>query len=301
MRPGTEFLFDRSREVDGLVEMVKFGMVIDLTRCTGCYCCFAACKDEYWGNDYPPYTAAQPRYGHFWMNLIKVERGQAPYIKVAFMPVPCMQCGNPACIKAATDESVYKRADGVVIIDQSKATGQKRLLSQDACPYGVIYWNDEKQLPQKCAFCLHRIELGKQPRCVQACPSECIHFGDLSNPESDIFNLIQSTHAEVFHPEWGTKPHIYYIGLNRITSHFITGAVVFGDTDECAEGAEVVIERFDNQLVQISTNAFGNFESDGLIPGQYSIKIAFPGYEAQLLSVNLVKSLFLREIKLSRL
>ncbi len=55
--------------------MARYGMVIDLSKCTACYCCFTACKDEYWENDYPPYSVGQPRFGQFWMNLIKKERG----------------------------------------------------------------------------------------------------------------------------------------------------------------------------------------------------------------------------------
>ena len=72
--------------------MAQWGFVIDISKCNACYDCFTACKDEYWDNDYPPYTAAQPRYGQFWMNIAKSDRGQHPYIKVAYMPVPCMQC-----------------------------------------------------------------------------------------------------------------------------------------------------------------------------------------------------------------
>jgi len=280
--------------------MVKYGMVIDLTRCTGCYCCFAACKDEYWGNDYPPFTAAQPRYGHFWMNLLKVERGQAPYVKVAYMPVMCMQCANPPCINTPGNEAVYMTAAGVVIIDPSKAAGQKELTSKQACPYGAIYWNDERQLAQKCIFCLHRIESGKGPRCVQACPSECIHFGDLSDPGSEVSKLIKSSQAEVFHPEWATQPSVYYIGLSRITSHFIAGTVVFSDTGECAEEAEVIIQGRDGQVSHISTSVFGDFEADGLNPGKYSISISYHGYQNQFLSINLVRSVYIGEIKLTR-
>ena len=67
--------------------MARFGMVIDVSRCTACYCCFAACKDEHWENDYLPYAVGQPRFGQFWINPIKKERGTYPYIKVAYMPL----------------------------------------------------------------------------------------------------------------------------------------------------------------------------------------------------------------------
>jgi hypothetical protein len=212
-----------------------------------------------------------------------------------------MQCENPPCIKAADNESVYRTAAGVVIIDPSKAAGQKGLMSEKACPYGVIYWNEERQLPQKCAFCLHRVEAGKPPRCVQACPSECLHFGDLSDPGSEVSQLIKSSKAEVFHPEWGTRPSVYYLGLSRITGHFISGTLIFSDTGECAEGVEVVIRGSDGRVIKVSTSAFGDFEADGLQPGRYSLSISFPGYRTQSLSVNLVKSLFLGEIKLAGL
>lgn len=278
--------------------MKKPVMVIDITRCTACYCCFAACKDEYWGNDYPPYTAAQPRYGQFWMNLVKNERGKYPHVRVAYMPVPCMQCDNPPCMKAARNEAVYQTSSGITIIDPVRAKGQKELLDGKACPYGAIYWNEEKDLPQKCSFCLHRLEEGKVPRCVQACPAECIKFGDLDDPESEVSRLVKAAGAEVFHPEWGTQPKVYYIGLERITRHFISGTVIFGETDDCASGIKVNIESPDGSIMSTVTNAFGDFTVDGLTQGTYSVKIQSAGYEARLLKVDLVDSQHLGEIVL---
>jgi tetrathionate reductase subunit B len=148
--------------------VANYGMVIEISRCTGCYCCFAACKDEFWDNEYSPYTAAQPKHGQFWMNVAKNERGKFPYVKVAHMPVPCMQCENAPCIKMARNNAVYKREDGIVVIDPAKAAGQRQLLEEKACPYGAIFWNEDKQLPQKCTFCVHRIEAGKVPANVSS-------------------------------------------------------------------------------------------------------------------------------------
>ena len=127
--------------------MTRLAMVIDISRCTACYCCFIACKDEYWGNDYLPYSAGQPKLEQFWVNVVKKERGKSPNIKIAYIPVLCMQCDQAPCMKAAKENAVYKRSDGIVIIDPEKAVGQRQIV--DACPYHVIYWNEEKQLPQK--------------------------------------------------------------------------------------------------------------------------------------------------------
>ena len=50
--------------------MARYGFVIDITKCNGCYNCFLACRDEHCGNDFPCYAAPQPMNGHFWMKMI---------------------------------------------------------------------------------------------------------------------------------------------------------------------------------------------------------------------------------------
>ena len=278
--------------------MAKWGMVIDISRCTGCYCCFAACKDEYWDNDYPPYSAAQPKHGQFWMNIENKERGTYPYVKVAYMPVPCMHCDDAPCLKAAKDGALYKRPDGIVIIDPQKAGGQRQIV--DSCPYGVIYWDEEKQLPQKCTFCAHRLEEGKIPRCVQVCPSEAIKFGDLDDPKSEVSKLLKSGKAEVFHPEHNAKPRVYYKDLHKVTKCFIAGAVIYGDVDECAEGVTTTLIDPSGKSVETKTNTYGNFEFDGLNVGKYSVKFECAGYASKTIDVDLKTDSYLGDITLTK-
>lgn len=278
--------------------MSKRGMVIDISRCTACYACFTACKDEYWNNDYPPYSAPQPKHGQFWINLVKKERGTYPYIKVAYVPVLCMQCGDAPCIKAAKDGAVYRRPDGIVIIDPQKAVGQKQIV--DACPYHVIFWNEEKQLPQKCTFCVHMLEDGKTPKCVQVCPSQALIFGDLDDPESEISKLVKSGKAEAFHPEYNIKPNVYYIDLYKMTKLFIAGSAVFKDTDECAENVKATLE--DKQTGETRTTFttnYGDFEFDGLNVGKYSVKLECDGYTPKTIDVDLKTDSYLGYISLS--
>jgi Fe-S-cluster-containing dehydrogenase component len=279
------------------MNMTKWGFVIDISKCSACYCCFIACKDEYWDNDYPPYTVAQPRHGQSWMNISKKERGKHPFVKVAYMPVPCMHCEDAPCIKAARNGAIYKRPDGIVVIDPQKAAGQKDLVK--SCPYNAIFWNEEKSLPQKCTFCVHRLEAGEIPRCAQACPTECIHFGDLDNPESDVSRLIKSAKAEVFHPEWNTRPLVYYLGLHKMTKYFIAGAVVFGDTDECAEGVTVNLT-VNGKSVKTTTNNYGEFEFDGLNAGKYKLKLECNGYAPKIKNIDLKTDSYLDNIVLAR-
>ncbi len=278
--------------------MARYGMVIDISRCTACYGCFTACKDEYWENDYAPYSAGQPRFGQFWMNLTKKERGEYPYIKVAYMPVLCQHCGDAPCMKAAKDGAIRRTRKGIVIIDPKKAVGQKQIV--DACPYGTIFWNEEKQLPQKCTLCAHRIEEGKKPRCVQFCPSGALMFGDFDDPESEVTKLLSSGKAEAFHPEWKTKPGIYYIDLDKATKNFVAGAIAYQDVNECAEGASVVLTGPKGRTLKTKANAFGNFEFDGLLPGEYSVKIEAEGYKPQSMKFTLKTDYYTGTINLTR-
>ena len=277
--------------------MTRWGLVIDISKCNACYCCFIACKDEYWDNDYPPYTASQPRHGQFWMNLAKSERGKYPYVKVAYMPVPCMQCEDAPCVKAAENGAVYRRDDGIVVIDPQKAVGQKQLV--ESCPYGVIFWNEESNLPQKCTFCVHRLEEGDIPRCVQACPADCMTFGDLDEPQSDVSKILKATGAEVYHPEWNTSPSVYYVDLHKITRHFIAGSVIYGDTDECAEAVTATLIA-NGKSAKTTTNNYGDFEFDGLDSGKYTVKLEGDGYSSKSIDVDLKTANYLGDIVLTR-
>ena len=172
--------------------MKKPGIAINSARCMACYACFMACKDEHCGWD-TALSKSQPEMGQYWMNIKEWERGDNPRrVKTATVPTPCSHCDNPACMAAAKDGAVYKRDDGIVIIDPEKAVGQKQIV--DACPVGAVYWNEALQLPQKCTMCAELLDdpdyPGFEPRCVEACPNQALVFGDLADPESNISKLI---------------------------------------------------------------------------------------------------------------
>ena len=263
--------------------MTKYGMLIDIDKCNGCFNCFLSCKDEYAENDYRPYSAAQPLSGQYWMQVIEKERGTYPKVKVSYTPVPCMHCDDAPCVQAASDNAVYERPDGIVIIDPEKALGQKEV--QSACPYGVIYWNEEKGLPQKCTFCAHLLDKGwKEPRCVEACPTGALVFGDLDDPESVVSKRIKSQDTETLHPEYGLKGGVFYKGLPK---RFIAGEVILGDNPgECAEGVTVTLSGV-NESRTVRTDNFGDFEFEGLVPNSsYIIRVDRKGYVSQEITVQ---------------
>jgi Fe-S-cluster-containing dehydrogenase component len=276
--------------------MARYGMVINLSRCHGCYNCFLACRDEFCGNDYPGYSAAQPLTGQFWMKVLEQERGKYPKVKVAYIPVTCMQCDNASCIQAAQNKAVYRRSDGIVIIDPEKSKGQKQLVS--ACPYRVIYWNEEKQIPQKCTLCAHLLDEGwKEPRCVELCPTSALVFGDLDNPQSEIAKLVASDATEALHPEYGLKEKVSYIGLPK---KFVAGTVIYGDKDECAENVTVTLSGKGIKKTA-QTNVFGDFEFDGLPDNtDYTVSIRALGYKDRELKAKTRVDVFFGDVVLEK-
>lgn len=263
--------------------MARLSLLIDVTKCSGCYNCFLACRDEYYDNDYRPYSAPQPLEGQFWMQVKEVERGTYPKPKVDYIPLPCLHCEEAPCLTAAAEGAVYRRPDGIVIIDPEKAKGQQQIVG--ACPYRVVFWNAELELPQKCTMCAHLLDAGeKLPRCVEACPTGALVFGDLDDPDSEIAKLSAALKTEVYHPEYGTSPLVKYVGLPK---RFITGEVVRGNRlEECAEGVAVTL-RGDGLVLETRTDSYGDFEFDGLEKNKnYQVEISLEGYKPVTLPVS---------------
>jgi Fe-S-cluster-containing dehydrogenase component len=230
------------------------------------------------------------------MKITEKERGKYPKVKVAYTPVPCMHCDDASCVRAAVDGAIYRRPDGIVIIDPEKSKGQKRLLA--TCPYRVIYWNEEKQIPQKCTFCAHLLDKGwKEPRCVEACPTGALVFGDLDHVNSAIAKSMASEKTEALHPEYGMKEKVSYIGLPK---RFVAGAVVFGDSDECGEGAKVTLEG-EGEKKERKADNYGDFEFEGLGADKaYVVKVEQAGYKAYQAEVKTKVDVYLGDIVLAK-
>ena len=247
-------------------------MIIDITKCNGCYNCQIACKDEHVGNDWSPIAKAQPDTGQFWHRLEEEVRGQVPKVRVSYMHHACQHCDDAPCIKNCENNAIYKRDDGAVIIDPTKCTGRKNCL--DACPYGVIYFNEDIRIAQKCTWCAHLLDKGwKEPRCVDACPTDALHFGE----EEDLKDLIAG--SETLLPEKQCSPRMYYIGKPK---KFIAGAVYDPEADESLEDVTVTLNDAEGKkMASLQTDIFGDFWFEGLEVGSYGLTIEKPGYLPQ--------------------
>ncbi|CAM4189310.1 4Fe-4S dicluster domain-containing protein [Novosphingobium lubricantis] len=258
--------------------MKKWNLIVDVQRCNNCNNCLIATKDEYAGNDFPGYSAPQPDLGTLWLTVKRHERGQAPMIDVSHYVETCNHCDNPACITDKTRDAVYKRPDGIVIIDPIKAKGRKDIAG--TCPYGQIFWNDELQLPQKWTFDAHLLDNGwKEPRATQVCPTEAIQAVKLT--DADMTQMVENEQLTVQRPELGLKPRVYYKNYDRIEKGFIGGSLytILDGIEDCVEGVTVRLECSDRLISETTTDIYGDFKFDGLTIDQscYSVKVRQDG------------------------
>ena len=241
----------------------KWNLIIDVERCSNCNNCFLTIKDEYCDNDFPGYSRPQPHHGHRWLDIKKRERGSGSLMDVAYLPVTCNQCDNAPCVQKSGG-AVYKREDGIVLIDPDKARGRQDLVA--TCPYGHIWWNKELETPQKWSLDAHLLDQGwKTPRPVTACGAFAFQAVKISDQEMGARAEAES--LEVLQPELGTRPRVWYKNLYRFTHDHLAGSVAYHLPDgreECAEGAEVTL-RQDGRVAAIATaDFFGDFKFDRL-------------------------------------
>lgn len=182
----------------------RYGLVINLERCLGCGACRLACKFENgWGKGsgirVDTVGGAHPN----------TPSGKYPNLSMYYLPVPCMHCDKPSCVDTCRVEAIYRREDGIVLVDEEKCNGCKACI--EACPYGALTYNSERNVVKKCTLCQHRIDEGLEPFCVICCEVDALFFGDLNDPESKVSKLIAQKNGYVLKPEAGNDPTVHYI------------------------------------------------------------------------------------------
>ncbi len=179
----------------------RYGMIIDLTRCTGCHSCELACKLE---NKVPI---------SIWRMWVKEGvKGNYPDIMRVYLPILCNQCDNPTCVTVCPVKASIKRDDGIVIVDPHRCIGCRYCMA--ACPYGMRHVNPLLGIVQKCDFCLHRVTEGEKPACVISCPNGAMIFGDLSDKQSEISRYLAKHRVTVLKEDTGNLPHVFYVNLD---------------------------------------------------------------------------------------
>lgn len=246
----------------------------DISKCSGCHNCQLACKDEHCGADWPPYAAAQPDIGQFWMKVDEHVRGTTPKVFINYVPHACNHCADASCMAAAKNDAVYRRDDGLVIIDPAKAKGQRQLV--DSCPYDAIYYNKDLGLPQKCTGCAHLLDDGWEvPRCVDSCHTQALRYVDEDDPAL--------TEAIVLKPETGNGPRAYYLNYPK---RFVAGEVYDSEADEVIIGASVTLTDASGAALDAATDDFGDFWFRQIEPQVYQLTFTANGYLQRTLAVD---------------
>ncbi|MCC1481008.1 4Fe-4S dicluster domain-containing protein [Roseibaca sp. Y0-43] len=199
----------------------KLGLVIDLDTCVGCHACVISCKGWNTQNYGAPLSdmdayGAEPE-GTFLnrVHSFEVTREQAPPMVVHF-PKSCLHCDNAPCVTVCPTGASYKRTeDGIVLVNESACIGCG--LCAWACPYGAREMDGAEKVMKKCTLCVDRIynenlpEEDREPACVRTCPAGARHFGDLSDPDSDVSQLVAAREGFDLMPEQGTQPVNKYL------------------------------------------------------------------------------------------
>jgi formate dehydrogenase iron-sulfur subunit len=149
------------------------GILVDVTKCTGCSQCVHACVEaNQLGPDVPStQKTTDGLSADRWLAITRSPEGQ-PVRK------SCRHCLEPACVSVCPVGAMYRTAEGAVIYDASRCMGCRYCMM--ACPFGIprYEWDSAAPKVQKCTLCYQRLQNRQQPACVEACPSQALTFGD---------------------------------------------------------------------------------------------------------------------------
>lgn len=223
--------------------MARWGMVIDLDRCTGCGACAAACQLE---NNVPSVSRAEAERGRSlqWLRMVHEVEGDFPNAHVKTYPRLCQHCENAPCTYVCPVHATYVSPDGLVAQIYAQCIGCRYCMA--ACPYSVKTFNwfapelseqlrrasnpdvslRPKGVVEKCTFCSHRLQRAKEiarvkdvslkavdyrPACVEVCPGDAISFGDYDDPDSTVRHLAGDRRTERLLEDLGTEPRVIYL------------------------------------------------------------------------------------------
>jgi Fe-S-cluster-containing dehydrogenase component len=253
--------------------MKKWNLVIKVGNCENCHNCVIAARDEHVGNDFPGYAAPAAANADSPIRILRRVQGDSHMVETTYLPVMCNHCDDAPCMRVG-GSAVRKRADGIVVIDPEKARGRKDIVK--SCPYKAIVWNDELQLPQTWIFDAHLLDQGwAQPRCQQSCPTDV--FEAVKLDDAAMAEKARREGLKVLRPNLGTKPRVWYSGLERWETCFIGGSVSarVGEVVECVTDAAVALYVGDQKVADTVSDGFGDFRFGGLTQGSglYRVEI----------------------------
>jgi len=195
----------------------RWGLLIDAAKCAkGCTSCVDACKAEQgWSSQGRPQTDPQ------WIRKIALRDPSSG--RESSLPVMCQHCAEPPCAAVCPTGASFKRADGIVLVDRHICIGCRYCMM--ACPYkarSFVHEDVHGQRPhmprgkgtvEGCTLCVHRVDEGRLPACVEKCPEGAMLFGDLNDPASPIAQRIAAETTTRIRQDLGLSPAVHYQGV----------------------------------------------------------------------------------------
>lgn len=197
----------------------RWGLLIDSNKCaTGCDDCVSACFKENAIKQGKKETDSQ------WIRKIELKDKQSG--RTSSLPMMCQHCAEPPCVDVCPTGASFKRADGIVLVDRHICIGCRYCMM--ACPYKARSFVHEELTDQNpdvprgkgcvesCTLCVHRVDKGEQPACVEACSSSgknAMIFGDLNDPNSEISKRIAETATTQVRADLQLNPGVRYQGI----------------------------------------------------------------------------------------
>jgi len=176
---------------------MRYAMAIDMKKCVGCSDCVVACQTE---NNVPL------GYCRDW--IVEKTVGTYPQLDLEIRSERCNHCANAPCVRTCPTEASHYGPGGTVLVTENECIGCKACIA--SCPYDARFVHPEGYV-DKCTFCIQRITKGQDPACVAVCPTHCMYFGDVEDPNSEISKKLATRKWKTLIPEAGTKPKVYYL------------------------------------------------------------------------------------------
>ena len=177
----------------------RYAMVVEVKKCFNCKGCVVACRAE----NVVPLPISRNRIEESGV------RGIYPRLGMTFEPAACNHCGQPPCERVCPTKATYQTREGVVLVDNARCVGCRYCIL--ACPYEARTVNEQDKRIEKCTFCLHRLEEGRTPACVETCMGGARHFGDVADSDSEVSRLLAEYDSYVKKKEAGTEPKLHYV------------------------------------------------------------------------------------------
>jgi len=197
----------------------RWGLLVDIGKCHDCNACVTACRTENgWEGHNRPATDAQ------WIRKVELKDKLTGYVET--LPVMCQHCAEPPCVDVCPTGASFKRIDGIVLVDKHICIGCRYCMM--ACPYKARSFVHEETTNQKphaprgkgtvesCTLCVHRVDVGKIPACVEACNKDgnkAMVFGDLKDPNSEINKQLASAPTTQLRPDLNLNTGVRYRGI----------------------------------------------------------------------------------------